>query len=81
MPKAERQLKKLAKRDRVTYLNVIEAVESLRRWPDVENVRKLSSHTYGYRLRIGSYRVLFDVDREVKVVAVQEVKKRDERAY
>ncbi|MNO07198.1 hypothetical protein D3C81_2292950 [compost metagenome] len=49
--------------------------------PDCQNVKVLSNHQYGYRLRVGNYRVLFDWDGGIKVVAVQEVKKRDERTY
>jgi mRNA interferase RelE/StbE len=41
----------------------------------------LREHRYGFQMRVGSYRVLFDFDGTVKIVAVQEVKKRDERTY
>lgn len=33
------------------------------------------------RLRVGRYRVLFDVQTQIKIVDVQEVTKRDERTY
>ncbi len=49
--------------------------------PDSGNVKALSGHTYAYRLRVGQYRVLFDWDRVIHIVSVQEVKKRDERTY
>ena len=49
--------------------------------PDVINVKSLTHHEYGYRLRVGNYRVLFDWDGTIKVVSIQEVKKRDERTY
>ena len=46
------------------------------------NVVKLSNHDYGYRLRVGDYRVLFDViDDAVCIVLIEEVRKRDERTY
>ena len=45
------------------------------------NVKKLTNHAYQYRLRVGQYRVFFDVDSDVKIVAIEEVKKRDERTY
>jgi mRNA interferase RelE/StbE len=49
--------------------------------PDCQGVKALTNHRYGYRLRVGRYRVLFDYDGEVRIVEIQEVKKRDERTY
>lgn len=45
------------------------------------NVKSLINHGQGYRLRVGDYRVLFDWDGGIKIVNVQEVRKRDERTY
>lgn len=45
------------------------------------NVKALTRHAYGYRLRVGQYRVFFDFDGEVAIVHIEEVKKRDERTY
>ena len=45
------------------------------------NVKKLTNHTYGYRLRVGNYRVFFEFDGAVRIVTVEEVKKRDEQTY
>jgi hypothetical protein len=39
------------------------------------------NHAFGYRLRVGNYRVLFNVLETVEVVNIEEVKKRDERTY
>ena len=33
------------------------------------------------RLRIGNYRILFNFDDVVKIISIEEVKKRDERTY
>lgn len=60
------------------------AVESLKENPTVNtNVKSLKNHDFGYRLRVGRYRVTFDVEhnKEVRIVTIQEVKKRDERTY
>ena len=35
----------------------------------------------GYRLRVGNYRVLFDAETEVRIIEIQEVKKRDSNTY
>jgi mRNA interferase RelE/StbE len=45
------------------------------------NVKVLVNHAYGYRLRVGIYRVFFDFDGAVRIVSIEEVKKRDERTY
>ena len=60
---------------------VRDAITQLEQMPDVPNVKVLTQHTYGYRLRVGDYRVLFDWDGAIQVTSIQEVKKRDERTY
>ncbi len=45
------------------------------------NVKALTNHEYGYRLRVGNYRVFFEFDGAVRIVNVEEVRKRDERTY
>jgi mRNA-degrading endonuclease RelE of RelBE toxin-antitoxin system len=54
---------------------------SLETMPDCQNVKSLANHEYGYRLRIGNYRVLFDWFSEIRIVEIQEVRKRNERTY
>ncbi len=49
--------------------------------PDCQGVKVLTKHRYGYRLRVGHSQVLFDYDGEVRIVEIQEVKKRDEHTY
>ena len=50
-------------------------------FPGCANVKALKGHEYGYRLRVGNYRVLFDFDGRIHVVMIEEVRKRDERTY
>ncbi len=76
--KAARQLRKLEKPAQV---QVRDAVETLRQFPDCRNVTALSNHKYGYRLRTGRYRILFEFDGAIHVVTIEEVRKRDERTY
>jgi mRNA-degrading endonuclease RelE of RelBE toxin-antitoxin system len=45
------------------------------------NVKKLVRHEYGYRLRVGNYRVFFEFDGAVRIVSIEEVRKRDEQTY
>jgi mRNA interferase RelE/StbE len=78
-PKALRQLRKID----------VHAGKQIRRAVSTElvdlsqarNVKALSGHAFGYRLRVGSYRVFFDFDGRVHVVSIEDVRKRDERTY
>jgi len=46
------------------------------------NVKALTDYAYGYRLRVGDYRVFFDfLGGDVCIVCIEEVRKRDERTY
>lgn len=45
------------------------------------NVKSLTNHEYGHRLRVGSCRVFFEFDGAVRIVSIEEVRKRDERTY
>ena len=76
--KAQKQLLKLSAQE---ALVIYDRVDDLKNFPDCQNVKRLITHRYGYRLRVGRYRVLFDHDSEIKVISIEEVKKRDERTY
>jgi len=39
LPKAERQLKKIAKRERAAYRDIETAIDALANWPNVPNVK------------------------------------------
>jgi mRNA interferase RelE/StbE len=58
-----------------------DAVATLASMPDCQNVKALTKHEYVYRLRVGNYRVLFEWSGEIRIVEIQEVRKRDERTY
>lgn len=77
-PKAAKQLRKL---DLHYQVAIRDGVGTLSAMPGCHNVKALVNHSYGYRLRVGNYRVLFDWDGAIKVVEIQEVRKRDERTY
>ncbi len=61
---------------------ILDAVDTLEK-PQAEwrKVVELKNHSYDFRMRVGRYRVLFDFDREIRIVEIQEVRKRDERTY
>jgi mRNA interferase RelE/StbE len=76
--KAVKQLRKL---DRQQQIAIRDGVGTLAAMPDCQHVKSLANHQYGYRLRVGNYRVLFNWDGTIKVVEIEEVRKRDERTY
>jgi mRNA-degrading endonuclease RelE of RelBE toxin-antitoxin system len=76
--KAAKQLRRL---ERPAQVQVRDAVETLREFPDCRNVKALSAHKYGYRLRVGRFRVFFGFDGSIHIITIEEIKKRDERTY
>lgn len=79
MPRARKQLAKLG--DRGVRLRLFEAIGQLADYPRVRDLEPLRNHRFGYRLRVGRHRVLLDVDTTLRVVTIQEIRKRDERTY
>ena len=74
-------MKQAARIDHARFVEIRRAVDGLVRWPDCRNVKALQGRA-GYRLRVGRYRVLFTVhEGAVRIIRVEEVKKRDERTY
>lgn len=44
-----------------------EKIISLKNFPDVSNIKKLTNFEPAYRLRVGDYRILFDVVEDILV--------------
>lgn len=79
--KATKQAKKIPPPDRA---RIVQGVAALADWPDcmaAKDIKALKNHSHGYRMRVGRYRVLFDVETGLRVVSIEQVRKRDERTY
>jgi len=76
--KAIKQLLKVNRSDQAVIKN---AASELATMPQTRNVKSLTNHKYQYRLRVGNYRVFFNFDGVVRIVYIEEVRKRDERTY
>lgn len=76
-----RALKQLKKIDRVQQKKIVRSARQLTDWPTCRNIKALENHKYEYRFRIGRYRVFFNVETELKITRIEEVKKRDGRTY
>jgi len=82
--------KALSKVSRRNQLDIMEKVERLARDPRpfgqkffkcLNPPMELYQLTAQYRLRVGDYRVLYDVDDKKRVVWILALRKRDERTY
>ena len=77
-----RALKQLAKiGDKATRDEIYNTAQTLCDFPNVTQVKKLTNHKYPYRLRVGRYRLFFEVSESVRIIMIEEVKKRDDRTY
>ena len=59
---------------------IIKAVEALADAPFPPSARKLRGSEHIYRIRVGDYRVIYQVDSELKVVIIYHVRHR-KQAY
>ena len=55
---------------------IVEAVEDLAKNPFPHGVEKLSGSEHAYRIRLGDYRVVYEVVTESKLVEIQRVRHR-----
>jgi len=71
--------KDLDKIDKSHYGKIKRAIETLKEFPDISNIKKLSAHPLAdYRLRVGEYRILFDVYWEERTIYILKIGHRKE---
>jgi len=69
--KALKQLRKIPAKINKAIVTAVEDLPSTDGW---RNVKSLTNHKYMYRLRVGRFRVFFDLElTEVKIYLIQEV--------
>lgn len=79
--KAARQLHKIA--DKAKRRSIFAEVLQLAEWPNCTgNIKRLQGRD-DYRLRVGDYRVIFEIDQSGTpiIVTITQVEKRNERSY
>ena len=74
LPRAERQLAAL---DKTTYEIIKSKIAELAANPRPASCKKLRDRP-GWRVRTGSYRILYEIDDQAKMVTVQDVGHRRE---
>ena len=66
---AEKSLKKLPKKD---LINVIKAVEDLANNPYPNGCRKLAGEYSTFRIRVGYYRIIYEIeDKLLKIIVLK----------
>jgi len=70
----EKDLRKLPKS---VISRVVEAIENLKENPYPKQSKKLRATERTYRLRVGDYRVIYQVDEERKQVIIYHVRHRE----
>jgi len=81
-PAADRDLEKLKSRIRKQdFERLRTAVRSLADEPRPQGVRKIKGAERAYRIRVGSYRIVYEVYNDDKLVLILQVSRRSETTY
>ena len=72
---AEKDLSRLS---RDTHDRIIEAIKTLARNPQPSGCRKLAGTKSDWRIRVGDYRVIYEIADVIRVVRVHRVRHRRE---
>jgi mRNA interferase RelE/StbE len=68
--------KDLRKLPAITGERIVQAVEGLAANPFPHGVEKLSGSQYAYRIRLGDYRIVYEVVMDLKLIEIQRVRHR-----
>lgn len=66
-------VKFIAKLDKTSQERIVAGLNGLLSLPPKGDIKRLKGHTDLYRLRTGSFRVIFNIDHQEKVVFIQAV--------
>lgn len=81
-PSADRDLQKLKARIvRQDFKRLAMAIDKLASEPRPHNVRKIENAATAYRIRVGSYRIVYDIHDDKKLVLILQVARRSETTY
>ena len=81
-PSADRDLEKLKGRiQKQDFERLREAVRGLVEEPRPRGVRKIKGADKAYRIRVGSYRVVYEVYGKERIVLILQVARRSETTY
>jgi len=61
-------IKELSKIDKSNANKILIKIETLEDFPKISNIKKLTNFYPPYRLRVGNYRVLFDIEDDILTI-------------
>jgi mRNA interferase RelE/StbE len=70
----DKAIKDLSKIDKKEAIKILNKIENLQDFPQVANIKRLTNFEPPYRLRVGNYRVLFELRDDI--ITVYRVKHR-----
>jgi len=75
---AERDLKRIKKHSPQLFSQIVSSISSLKNNHLPSNVRKIIGSDKAFRIRIGDWRVIYEIDSQQKVVRIYRVRHRRE---
>jgi len=72
---AERDLRKLSPAD---FQRLVSRIKALAENPRPANCRKITGSKNDWRIRVGTYRVIYEIDEKAKAVKVMRIRHRRE---
>ncbi len=73
--RAEKDLKKL---DQTLFAEIVAKIKGLAGKPHPKSSKKIRGSQNDWRLRVGDYRVLYEIDNKTKTIKIMRVKHRRE---
>jgi mRNA interferase RelE/StbE len=79
---AKRDLQRLQDRMRASeYEHLLDEIESLIEDPRPQGIRKIQGEERTYRIRVGDFRVLYEMSDNTNIVEILQVGRRNEATY
>lgn len=75
---ARKQIKRFPKSDQK---RILESLETLGRNPFILDIIKLGDRENAWRMRVGSYRIMFELFQKEKAVFIYSIKRRTSTTY
>lgn len=66
-------LKFIAKQEKAIQKRIADGLKGLLKIPPEGDIKIMKGHEELYRLRVGTFRILFDIDHDEKIVYIQSV--------
>jgi len=73
--------KEIIKLNGQVFSEILNSIAELKTEPRPKHCKKLAGKIDQYRIRVGNFRVIYEVSDENKFIEILVIKKRDERTY